>query len=153
MKFVMFEKISPGYIELVDGSKFWEDDFGQLHKKYGPASIEVGGKMSWWYNGEFIKSINVEDDDVQIEEILREMDFYKIHKAMKHLDWKWGMMNDSAVPSIDNLKCEAKRLLVNSKKYRNSEFPIQVACGGFEAYAYKGGFSLKFVIEQWNTDE
>jgi len=153
MRFVMFEKISVGYTELVDGSKFWHNDFGEMHKKYGPASIQASGQMSWWYDGEFIKCINVEDDDVQIEEILNEMDFYKIHKAMKHLGWKWGFGDMATVPNIHRLKEEAHRLLSESKKYRNSEVQMHSSCGGFEVYAYKGGFSLKFVLEQWDTDE
>ena len=149
----MFEKISPGYIELVDGSKFWHNDFGEMHKKYGPASIEVSGKMSWWYDGDFIKSINVEDDDVQIEEILNEIDFHKIHKAMKCLGWSWGIGISSRIPTVFELKEEASRLLKQSKKYRNNDIPTNISCGGFEVSSYKGGFSLKFVLEQWNTDE
>jgi hypothetical protein len=149
----MFEKISVGYTELVDGSKFWHNDFGEMHKKYGPASIEVSGIMSWWEDGDFIKSINVEDDDVQIEEILNEINFNKIHKAMRHLDWKWGLGDNAIVPNVHKLKEEAHRLLNQSKKYRNSEIPIYISCGGFEVYAYKGGFALKFVLEHWSTDE
>lgn len=153
MRFLMFEKISSGYIELVDGSKHWENEFGEIHKKYGPASIGADGILSWFQEGRFIKSINIEDDDVQIDQILYEFDFNKIHIVMTHIDWSWSIGATYEVPSVKKLRDEAKRLLNSSKKYRYMDEPVIVSCGGFEASAYKGGFCLKFVLEQWNTDE
>src|ERR1035437_10329967 len=135
MSFVMFEKTPLGYTELVCGSKFWEDECGQLHREYGPASIGVDGRMDWYCHGTLTKSLNVEDDDVQIERIMEVMDLNKIHKAMKSVDWKWGGFNFEITPSAENLKIEALRILRDLKKYRRYEEPCSIATGGFEGTA------------------
>lgn len=51
----------------------------------------------------------MQDIDKDIETILNEFNFKKVRKAMKALDWVWYQNNK--VPSTDELKEEADRLL------------------------------------------
>ena len=68
-------------------------------------------------------------EKAKIKDILKNFDFERVHSIMKMLDWKWAMVkNDNGIPSVDELKAEAKRLLIAAATERT-----QVATGGFRA--------------------
>ena len=146
MHVVMLEKISPGYEEN-KYSITWRDELGRVHRKHGPAYMGIDGRWEWFVNGKFIDSINVEDDDVQIQEILQEFNFKKVHKVMKYLDWKWQGVS----PSLETIKSVAETLLNNSKVYRSQNDPYPIETGGFRVSACKNGFSLEFIVESVNS--
>ena len=145
----MFEKTPENYDTFPDAI-FWKDDAGEFHRKHGPAVMYGTGQWVWYKHGEIIKRVNTEDDDVQIKEIIKEIDFGKIHTVMTFLDWRWGFHN-AHVPSVEELIEEAERLLNGVKKYRDYEEPGYCMCGGFKATACKSGFSLEFILESWET--
>jgi len=39
------------YVERPDGSKFWSNDKGHLHRVDGPAAEWSDGEQKWFYNG------------------------------------------------------------------------------------------------------
>lgn len=85
----------------------------------------------------------------KIDDIMRDFNFEKVHKVMEMLDWKWAMTK-FGVPTIEELKGEARRLLVEAA---NEE--TQVATGGLRAVYEKNGasdpdpfISLEFVLEE-----
>ena len=50
----------------------------------------------------------------KIANVMENFDFYKVHKVMELLQWVWiacGEDGNSAVPSVGQMKAEAKRLL------------------------------------------
>jgi hypothetical protein len=81
---------------------------------------------------------------------LEDFNFQKVHDVMKQLDWKWAMTK-YGVPTIDELKSEAKRLLIDACVEHTC-----VATGGFRA-VYEAGetpddpdtyIALEFIIEE-----
>ena len=65
----------------------------------------------------------------KIKDILKNFDFERVHSIMKMLDWKWATVKtDNGIPSVDELKAEANRLLIAAATERT-----QVATGGFRA--------------------
>ena len=87
---------------------------------------------------------------MKIQDILEDFNFQKVHDVMKQLDWKWAMTK-YGVPTIDELKSEAKRLLIDACVEHTC-----VATGGFRA-VYEAGetpddpdtyIALEFIIEE-----
>jgi hypothetical protein len=148
MYVVMVEKTLSGYKKGKD-SIFWENGADTLHKKHGPAIMYESGVWTWYNHGYIVKSINVEDDDVQIKEILEEINFEKICKMMNSVGWTWR--NDPVTVKI--LMQGALRFLDRAKQYRNSDEMLSVESGGFKASACKTGFKLEFTIDSWDTSD
>ena len=68
-------------------------------------------------------------EKVKIKDILKNFDFERVHSIMKILDWKWAMVkHDNGIPNVDDLKAEAKRLLITAATEKT-----QIATGGFRA--------------------
>lgn len=128
---------------------YWKNSEGKFHRNNGPAVIYDTGQLVWYRNGKFIKKINTEEDDVQIEYILRNFDFEKTHFVMKAINWTWGI--NQQLPSIEDLKATAIYLLEEVRKYRYEEEPSYVSTGGFKATACKAGFELQFILESIHT--
>lgn len=63
----------------------------------------------------------------KIQDIMEDFDFQKVHDVMEKLDWKWAM-SKNGVPTIDEMKHEAKRLLIDACIERTC-----VSTGGFRA--------------------
>lgn len=92
----------------------------------------------------------VPQEDRIIKEVMEFIDFEKIHNVMVHLDWKWGNFSNgnSRVPSVEDLKEEAERLLREAWKKQCS-----IATGGFHVTYEKSedewspGLGLRFEIE------
>lgn len=86
---------------------------------------------------------------MKIQDILEDFNFQKVHDVMKQLDWKWAMTK-YGVPTLDELKSEAKRLLIDACVEKTC-----VATGGFRAVYEKGTpddpepyIGLEFIIEE-----
>ena len=88
-----------------------------------------------------------------IDVILHCFDFEKVHKTMTLLNWKWSNLNGNVgVPSIQEIKQEAERLLISAADSSNEEY--YMACGGLEAHKFDGNFfELKFVVTEWDNSE
>jgi hypothetical protein len=87
---------------------------------------------------------------MKIQDILEDFNFQKVHDVMEQLDWKWAMTK-YGVPTLDELKSEAKRLLIDACVEKTC-----VATGGFRA-VYEAGetpddpetyIALEFIIEE-----
>ena len=83
----------------------------------------------------------------KIEDIMENFNFDKVHKIMTMLDWKWAM-TANGVPSMDELRAEAKRLLIDAAVERTC-----VATGGFRAVYESDGsddpyIGLEFIVEE-----
>ena len=95
------------------------------------------------------------DDRIsQIEEVIDNFNFERVHIAMTALDWKWAPQEgetDKSVPSIPRLKSAARQLLINAINHKH------VGSGGFEAKYYPKVddepeyFSLAFVLCSTNS--
>lgn len=78
--------------------------------------------------------------DIEIEYILQNFDFHKVHKVMEVLQWEWsGASSDTGIPTIDDLRNEAKRLLEGIGKNKHT----YLSCGGFVAQENKLTFELE----------
>ena len=90
-----------------------------------------------------------ETELAKIEDIMRDFNFDKVLRVMKLLHWKWALTK-FGVPTIEELKGEARRLLVEAAVEET-----QVATGGFRAVYEKSGpsdpdpfISLEFILEE-----
>jgi hypothetical protein len=107
--------------------------------------------------------IYVDPVNKMIAEILDEFNFAKVQSAMEALDWKWAGVG---IPTIDDLRNEAHRLLKGAANSRLYEFKdehwlegIQNSTGGFEAMAWCDEnktkiirLELKFVVTSWDEE-
>lgn len=97
-----------------------------------------------------------------INNIMDEFNFAKVQNVMFRLDWRWSAIG---IPTIDDLKKEAERLLRGAAESRlgdflDSHWEIGIAnnTGGFEAKAWCDeskkhitDLGLKFVVEHWES--
>ena len=83
-----------------------------------------------------------------IKEIMREFDFGKVAAVMHLLQWKWAKEPNEPmeVPTIQEIKKEAKRLLL-----RATELKGTISCGGFKAGFHDSFLTLEFVVEEWSA--
>lgn len=80
------------------------------------------------------------DYQQQIDEIMDNFDFDRVHKMMVAVDWKWGSGEDAAVPDKVKLRQTARYLLqrvVSDELYG-------LCTGGFFARNRNGLLSLSF---------
>jgi len=93
----------------------------------------------------------------QIEDIMAEVNFEKIHKTMVALDWKWSK-DTMRVPTVDEIKEEGLYLLNRAAELEvDTELPVSYAsCGGL--YARKIVYhdvvllELSFCVSGWDCD-
>ena len=87
-----------------------------------------------------------------IKEIMQEFDFGKVAAVMHLLQWKWAHNDpkEMKIPTIQEIKKEAKRLLLRAIDLKGT-----VSCGGFKAGFYDSKFepflTLEFVVEEWSA--
>jgi hypothetical protein len=107
--------------------------------------------------------IHIDPVNQMIDKILDEFNFAKVRKAMEALDWKWAGVG---IPTIDDLRNEAHRLLRGAANARLYEFKddhwlegIQNSTGGFQAMAWCDEdktkiirLDLKFVLTSWDEE-
>ena len=103
----------------------------------------------------------VKDLDSMIRDIMDYFNFDQVETAMDALDWRWR----GEVPTIDDLREEAERLLRGAAESRLGEYkdthheiPILNATGGFEAKAWCDeaktkitGLDLAFIVTSWDS--
>jgi hypothetical protein len=101
-----------------------------------------------------------------IDDIMDNFNFAHVHKAMVALDWKWAT-SKNYVPSMDDLRETAERLLRGAAKSRLGDFKrshwelgIINGTGGFQATAFCDrtktritGLDLKFVVSEWDEGD
>jgi hypothetical protein len=81
----------------------------------------------------------------QVEEVLATFDFARVHHVMESISWTWA--NLDRVPTLPELKAEARRLLAEL-----DGAPGVHGSGGLRAsYKEDGTLSLKFILcESWS---
>ena len=81
----------------------------------------------------------------KIEELIQGFDFNLVHRVMEYLGWTYE--TSKGVPSLENLKTEARTLLEKLKSK-----PGILGCGGIRAsHKEDGTLSLKFILtEYWS---
>lgn len=92
-----------------------------------------------------------------IKEIIEYMEWGRIRKVMKMLDWKWGMSTGNTVPTKQQLKDRALGLALSvvGLSIASGEGRY-TACGGVEArthYFDDGSIALtiSFVLDSWDN--
>lgn len=86
----------------------------------------------------------------KIQDIMGRFDFEKVHDIMKSLGWKWAFSKNE-VPSVEELKSEAHRLLVDACVEKTP-----ISTGGFRAvYEHDSMWDedesylcLEFIVEE-----
>lgn len=63
-----------------------------------------------------------------IDEIMEQFDFNKVHEVMTFLDWKWVTKRGHVIPTLDEIRAEANRLLGQAVMEQTT-----IATGGFKA--------------------
>ena len=102
-----------------------------------------------------------------VDEILEEFNFERVQTVMFKLNWQWAM-TAQGIPTIEELKETAERLLRQAAEYRLSKeygdvdwgTPILSSTGGFEATAWCDetktritGLQLQFVLTEYDAGE
>lgn len=65
-----------------------------------------------------------------VDDILMNLDYKKIHKVMKYLDWGW---RDEGIPEIYDIKnAIAEELLKVEDRVREDQTEYRSSCGGIE---------------------
>jgi hypothetical protein len=126
-------------------------------------------EMESLYNllGKMLNEDEVEKEplDKMIDEIMDEFNFARVHTAMVALDWKWAVTSNNNVPTMDELRKEAERLLRDAADVRLDmfkeepwELPIICSTGGFSAAAWCNEdktkitrLDLEFIVSSWNS--
>ena len=85
----------------------------------------------------------------KINSVMEQFDFEKVQSVMEDLDWKW-VGTKYGVPTVDEMKHEAKRLLVDAVESKST-----CATGGFRATYESDGpndqdpyIGLEFILEE-----
>jgi len=133
----------------------WLNEEGELHRINGnPALVEYNGLSHWYNNGKLIRQENAKCYYKQIEEILECFDFYKVHKCMKALKWKWAFIaseqKHGGVPTVEQIKEYAHQLLIKSLEGIDKE-DFYIGSGGFYAECNKYKMRLYFSVSEWET--
>ena len=87
-----------------------------------------------------------------IDEVMDNFNFNKVHKVMTFLDWKWISPKGVLIPTIDEVKEEARRLLVDAVTKHTT-----IASGGFKARFENSPdgeepfIGLEFIIEDFSN--
>lgn len=69
----------------------------------------------------------------QIDDIMDDFEFDKVHKVMKFLDWKWGFGKEKRIPEVYELRKKAREYLKYVAKRGGT-----TGSGGFIAQCRKG---------------
>jgi len=111
------------------------------------------------------KTVEVDQTEVMINNIIREFDFLKVQAVMEALNWGW-ISAENGVPTTLELRQQATKLLRSAIRCRLGEYKdehwemgIHCSTGGFDATAYCNedktkitGLNLQFVAAEWNAD-
>ena len=117
--------------------------------------------FQWDFFNNFTMSHKIlEQENRMINEILKEFDFEKCQKVMKHLQWSW--FPETIAPSIDRMKESARQRLRDAidmaKKNKCSKSTYFSSSGGLRGNAWVNRFGqieavrLEFVLTEWDSD-
>ena len=84
-----------------------------------------------------------EDYEPLVKRTLADFDFGTVHNCMTVLDWKWGLGDESHIPSIGELYQTAERLLV-----RAAQKEFSCSSGGFVAFSDGTSVELCFTVAE-----
>jgi hypothetical protein len=119
------DKLEARLDAIMDTLEGFKDEIREIRSGGKIETVEAGNNSP--DNLEFMSVEPVEK--AKIKDILKNFDFERVHSIMKMLDWKWAMVkHDDGIPSVDELKAEAKRLLIAAATEKT-----QIATGGFRA--------------------
>jgi len=88
---------------------------------------------------------NVTDQatEIVIREIVAEFNFQKVQQIMIQLNWEWYFDGVMRVPTLDEMKEAARRLLLSAARTGSAA----VQSGGFMAQRVGSGLALLFAVE------
>jgi hypothetical protein len=93
--------------------------------------------------------------DDHINEVMDNLDFYRIWRTMEHLNWVW-FSAENGVPSVPELRKQVRKLMNDVYKdcRRYSYNPYTIGTGGFQVTYDKewDTFDVKFVLSEWTMD-
>lgn len=87
-----------------------------------------------------------------IDEVMYNFNFNRVHKVMTFLDWTWASPKGFSIPTIDEIKEEARRLLVDAVTKHTT-----IASCGFKARfedspdGEEPFIGLEFIIEDYSN--
>ena len=100
----------------------------------------------------------------EIDEVIKEFNFEKVHKTMQVLDWQWYHPGEDGtkVPTLDEIKKRGKELLQEAaESAAMSKGEYVIGTGGFRAEAQyypkkedEKSFlwiRLAFILEDWDN--
>ena len=97
------------------------------------------------------KTIQIYD---QIDDIIYNFDFERVHKIMKILKWRWVVRGELVIPSVQQLVKQARDLL-----FRAAKETTTVELGGFRATVkYKSSkedvlcLRLEFILTRYYNE-
>ncbi len=89
----------------------------------------------------------------QVEEILTNYDFERVHKVMKLLNWEWGTGKTAAVPDINQIKRFAVDLMRKAfRVWEDCQETTWIGSGGFWVIC-DGRLQLLFSVASWDSYE
>lgn len=122
-------------------------------------ALVASGKMACESNDEDSDKEIGALEKAKINNILDQFNFNKVHDYMVSVNWRWAFAKSKdGVPTVDELKKEAHRLLINSVEEKTN-----ISTGGFKAiYEAEDEWDddpyigLEFIIEEcegFDSDE
>lgn len=84
-----------------------------------------------------------ENTEVVIREIIAEFNFQKVERVMNLLGWTWYFDGVMRMPTVDEMKEAARRLLLSAAHTGSAA----VQSGGFMAQRVGSGLALLFAVE------
>jgi hypothetical protein len=90
-----------------------------------------------------------------VEEVMSNFDFGKVETVMKALNWYWA--RSKGVPDIITIRNQARYLLEGVNDQLDIEKEFTMGTAGFEVIGEVIGgkkyLTLKFIVEEWSTDD
>ena len=82
---------------------------------------------------------------IEIDKVIENFDFEKVHKVMCALNWKWADHDRYDVPSISRM-CELSLTLLMQVVHSKEE-DVWISTGGFKAHKDKNNIlTLEFIV-------
>ena len=83
------------------------------------------------------------------DDIMESFDFQKVHAVMRLVEWKWSCNGELRVPTLDEIRAQARRLLDRVVYHDPDGTGVSnCATGGFCAYRFPWGVELVFAFER-----
>ena len=134
-----------------------EQEENEIHTPRSPRYFPQMPRLSWLRQApEGRRAMGAGDEamktrDEQIQEIIANFDWEKVHKVMVALDWQWAktLEHEEGIPKIGDLVNTATALLTDVYK-QNAQ---SVSCGGFSAVQEDGLLGLEFRVDYYFVEE